>query len=100
MQSEGNDHGRGYEPQVNRKQASPEQVFPPSGVSYAELASGGATSYGITSSGDVYAWGYNKEGEVGDGSTKTAASPVEVDTGASLISSTAGNVTVARGDGF
>jgi alpha-tubulin suppressor-like RCC1 family protein len=82
------------------EQASPEQVFPPSGVSYAELASGGATSYGITSSGDVYAWGYNMEGEVGDGSTKTATSPVEVDTGASLISSTAGNVTVARGDGF
>jgi alpha-tubulin suppressor-like RCC1 family protein len=81
-------------------QLSPEQVFPPSGVSYAELASGGATSYGITSSGDVYAWGYNGQGQVGDGGTKTATSPVKVDTGASLISSTAGNVTVARSNGF
>ncbi|HEY1914460.1 MAG TPA: hypothetical protein VGH27_02690 [Streptosporangiaceae bacterium] len=81
-------------------QPSPEEVFAPAGVSYAELASGGATTYGITSSGAVYAWGYNKEGQVGDGTTKTAVTPVEVDSGASLISSTAGDVTVARGDGF
>ena len=74
---------------------TPEQIFTPQGLTFTTLASGGATSYGVTPSGDVYAWGYNTQGEVGDKSRKTAVFPVLVDSGASVISSTAGNVTVA-----
>jgi alpha-tubulin suppressor-like RCC1 family protein len=73
---------------------TPERIDPPAGAGYAELASGGATSYGITTSGDVYAWGFNQQGEVGDGTTNTATKPVLVESGVDMISSTAGNVAV------
>jgi hypothetical protein len=43
----------------------------------------------------VYAWGFNGQGEIGDGSTKTATKPVLVYSGASMVSSTAGNVAIA-----
>ena len=75
--------------------ASPVPIQPPAGVRYAVLASGGATSYALTTSGDVYAWGVNRAGEVGDGGTRTAVTPVRVDSGATVISSTAGNVVAA-----
>jgi alpha-tubulin suppressor-like RCC1 family protein len=75
-------------------QASPEQIFSPAGVTYQTLASGGATSYAITTSGQVYAWGNSSKGEVGDGKGATAKTPVMVDSGATYISSTAGNVAV------
>ena len=74
---------------------SPVPIQPPAGVRYAVLASGGATSYALTTSGDVYAWGVNRAGEVGDGGTRTAVTPVRVDSGATVISSTAGNVVAA-----
>jgi alpha-tubulin suppressor-like RCC1 family protein len=74
---------------------SPVPIRPPGGARYAVLASGGATSYALTTTGDVYAWGANKAGEVGDGSTRTAVTPVLVDFGATVISSTAGDVVVA-----
>jgi alpha-tubulin suppressor-like RCC1 family protein len=74
---------------------SPVPIQPPAGVRYAVLASGGATSYALTTGGDVYAWGVNRAGEVGDGGTRTAVTPVRVDSGATVISSTAGNVVAA-----
>lgn len=74
---------------------SPVAIRPPAGVRYAVLASGGGTSYALTTAGDVYAWGANKAGQVGDGSSRTAVIPVRVDSGATVISSTAGNVVVA-----
>jgi len=79
---------------------SPAAIRPPAGVRYAVLASGGATSYALTTTGDVYAWGANKAGEIGDGGTRTAVTPVRVDSGATVISSTAGNVVVATGGHF
>jgi alpha-tubulin suppressor-like RCC1 family protein len=81
------------------KERSPEQIFPPSGVQYATLASGSATSYAISTTGDVYAWGANLEGQVGDGTTQTAQAPVLVDSDATVISSTAGNVVVGQSPG-
>jgi alpha-tubulin suppressor-like RCC1 family protein len=74
---------------------SPEQISPPNGVTYQTLASGGSTSYAISTAGDVYAWGASSDGEVGDGKKTPALQPVEVESGVNLISSTAADVVVA-----
>jgi alpha-tubulin suppressor-like RCC1 family protein len=75
-------------------QDAPERISPPSGVTYQTVASGGTTSYAITTTGKVYAWGANAEGQVGDGKTAPAQHPVKVETGASLISATADDILV------
>ena len=54
--------------------SSPVQFHPPTGVTYSLLASGGQTSYALTSTGDVYAWG----SAVSDGSTHKAVTPILV----------------------
>jgi alpha-tubulin suppressor-like RCC1 family protein len=76
---------------------SPEQIFPPAGVTYQSMASGGNTSYAISTAGNVYAWGDSAVGQVGDGTTTTAVHPVQVESGATLISSTSTDVVVAAG---
>ncbi len=70
-------------------QPSPIAFAPPTGVTYQSLASGGSTSYAISTSGDVYSWGDGINGQIGNGSTQTQLTPVMVETGASTISSTA-----------
>jgi alpha-tubulin suppressor-like RCC1 family protein len=75
----------------------PEQIAPPSGVTYRILATGGSTSYAISTAGNVYAWGDSAAGQVGDGTRKPAKRPVEVFSGATTISSTADNVVVSVG---
>jgi alpha-tubulin suppressor-like RCC1 family protein len=63
-------------------------------VTYKSLATGSATSYAVTSTGDVYAWGTSFAGQVGNGATLVAPSPVLVASGAGAISSTANNVVI------
>jgi alpha-tubulin suppressor-like RCC1 family protein len=75
-------------------ESSPELISPPTGVTYQTLATGGSTSYAISTAGDVYAWGAGAFGQIGDGKTATAPQPVEVESGASLISSTSTDVVV------
>jgi alpha-tubulin suppressor-like RCC1 family protein len=82
------DGGSGFQP-------SPVQFFPPSGVTYATLASGGATSYAIDTSGNVWAWGNGTSCQLGTGTKQSSPVPVNPDTGAALISSTAADVVVA-----
>jgi alpha-tubulin suppressor-like RCC1 family protein len=74
---------------------SPVRFRPPAGVTYLRLATGSATSYAVTSTGDVYAWGISRLGQVGNGKTTVARFPVRIITGARLISSTADNVVVS-----
>jgi alpha-tubulin suppressor-like RCC1 family protein len=74
---------------------SPTKITPPSGVTYVGLATGGSTSYGITKSGGVWAWGQNTNGQVGNGTTTTAKKPVKVAADATQISATARDVVIA-----
>lgn len=74
--------------------ASPVQFFPPNGVTYSALATSGATSYALSTRGVVYAWGNNKAGQAGDGTTNTVQQPEAVDFGATSISATAEDVEV------
>jgi alpha-tubulin suppressor-like RCC1 family protein len=78
-------------------QESPVRIPLPTGVHFVTLATGGQTSYGITAGGNVYAWGDNGSGQLGSGTGYGfAATPVMVDSGATLISATANNVAVSR----
>ncbi len=74
---------------------APIVFLPPAGVTYATLASGGGTSYAISTTGAVYAWGQNSQGQVGNGTTTGARRPVEVESGASQISATALDVVTS-----
>ena len=76
-------------------QSSPELITPPSGVIYRTLATSGGTSYGISWTGDVYAWGGGEEGQIGNGTTESSFAPVKVASGATGISATADDVLIA-----
>jgi alpha-tubulin suppressor-like RCC1 family protein len=76
-------------------QPSPVRIRPPAGVTYRSLATGSATSYAVSTAGQVYAWGVSHVGQVGDGHTSTARAVVLVASGATLISATANNVVIS-----
>jgi alpha-tubulin suppressor-like RCC1 family protein len=76
-------------------QSSPKLITPPSGVTYRGLATSGGTSYGISTTGAVYAWGGGGEGQIGNGTTKGSLTPVKVASGATRISAGADDVLVA-----
>ena len=71
---------------------SPIVFSPPVGVTYQLLASGGGTSYAVSTSGDVYAWGQGGSGQIGNGKSANQLTPLKVETGVSLISATAQDV--------
>lgn len=73
---------------------TPVPFHPPAGVTYANLATGSATSYAVSTTGRVYAWGVNFLGQVGDGLTRTALRPV-VALVATSISATANDVVIS-----
>jgi alpha-tubulin suppressor-like RCC1 family protein len=82
---------------AKKLQASPVQISPPNGVTYQTLASGGGTSYAISTTGNVYAWGEGSKGQLGLGpKVKKTATPTLVESGMSLISATAANVNTAH----
>jgi alpha-tubulin suppressor-like RCC1 family protein len=74
---------------------SPELITPPSGVTYRLLASSGSTSYGVTTAGNVYAWGAGGVGQIGNGTTAGSLTPVKVASDATGISGTAFDVVIA-----
>jgi alpha-tubulin suppressor-like RCC1 family protein len=76
-------------------QPSPELITPPSGVTYRTLATSGDTSYGISWTGDVYAWGGGEEGQIGNGTTVSSFAQVKVASGATGISATADDVLIS-----
>ncbi|MGH3154956.1 MAG: RCC1 domain-containing protein [Streptosporangiaceae bacterium] len=79
-----------------KSQPSPVLISPPSGVTYEALASSGDTSYAVSTTGDVYSWGGNHSGQLGNGTTTNTKLPAMVLSGASsLISATSNDVAVA-----
>ncbi len=75
------------------KVTRPVAVTLPTGVTITEVADGGKHTVAVTSTGQVYAWGANADGELGNGTTAPSSLPV-------LVSLPAGTVVtaVAAGD--
>jgi alpha-tubulin suppressor-like RCC1 family protein len=91
----GDNHG--YQlgrPATSAPQAAPMRFAAPRGVTYRFLASGAATSYAISTTGNVYAWGVSYEGQAGDGNFRIARVPVVIARGATQISATANNAVI------
>jgi alpha-tubulin suppressor-like RCC1 family protein len=77
----------------------PWRVDVPSGVNFVRVSSGGYASYAIDRSGRLWAWGDNKSGQLGTGSSTTiATSPVSVGIRMTQVSSTAQNVAGLQGN--
>ncbi len=76
---------------------TPVEVALPAGVSSWETASPGAYyTIALGSDGNIFAWGYNANGELGDSSTANSPTPVKVVLPAGVTSWTA----IAAGDSF
>jgi alpha-tubulin suppressor-like RCC1 family protein len=73
---------------------APVYVRLPAHTKVTSIAAGYGTSYAVTSTGRLLAWGYNGIGELGDGTTKTRLAPVRVKlpSGVKVTSATAGLV--------
>ncbi len=72
----------------------------PSLTGIAQIAVGSATGFALTSQGAVWAWGFNQNGRVGNGSTVDVTTPVRVITsGAKQVASGDGTAYVAMTDG-
>ncbi len=56
----------------------PVSVSLPAGTKVTTVAAGALHSLALTATGAVLAWGYNTDGELGDGSTRSSAVPVRV----------------------
>jgi alpha-tubulin suppressor-like RCC1 family protein len=56
----------------------PVKVSLPTGTTAAAISGGFYSGYALTSAGKVLAWGYNGEGDLGDGTTTDADVPVHV----------------------
>jgi alpha-tubulin suppressor-like RCC1 family protein len=73
---------------------SPVPVTVPVGVVFSRVLSGGSTSYAIDTTGDLWAWGENNFGQLGDGTSGSADAVLPISIGVFLtqVSSTASNV--------
>ena len=57
---------------------------------WAALAAGDSMSYGLTTDGDLFAWGINYYGEVGDGTLIPKSSPVQIGAGKTWVAVASG----------
>jgi len=72
---------------------TPVAVHVPNGVSFIKVIAAGVSSAAIDSNGNVWTWGSDKVGQLGNGTTGgESLLPVEVDSGRSLLSGTANDL--------
>lgn len=62
----------------------PIPVANPEGVHFTQVSGGEQHTLALAENGTVYAWGYNKYGQLGDGTTETRTAPVAVSFGSAL----------------
>lgn len=74
------------------REVLPVAVKMPKNTTFVAVASGGASDYAIDSTGNLWAWGRDGDGQLGIASTKKHSSPVSLNFDASEVSSTAFNV--------
>src|SRR5574344_953788 len=60
------------------------------GVRIAQVSAGVYHTLAIDASGNLWAWGYNVYGQLGNGTTTTSSSPVQIKSGTTFSSVTAG----------
>ena len=75
---------------------TPAKVLPGAGLasgSVASITAGREHTCARTTNGDAYCWGYNEDGQLGDGTTTIRTTPVKVLTGAGLTSATVADIT-------
>ena len=73
------------------QQTSPVLVL--GGLSFSQVSAGDDYhACGVTTGGAAYCWGYNVEGQLGDGTTTRQTSPVPVTGGLSFVQLSAGDV--------
>jgi len=65
----------------------------------ATVAANNSAGFAITPSGDLYAWGNNAHGRLGDGTTEHRTRPVRVLSNVSMVSTNRNNTAVVRTDG-
>lgn len=63
---------------TTKNRRTPVQVKLPKGTKVTAISTGCYHSLAITSTGKLYAWGYNSRGQLGDGTTKNRHTPVQV----------------------
>jgi alpha-tubulin suppressor-like RCC1 family protein len=63
------------------------------GVTLTQISAGVVHTCALSTQGDVYCWGYNFDGRVGDGSTTERHTPVAVDTSGVLSGVTVAHVS-------
>jgi alpha-tubulin suppressor-like RCC1 family protein len=74
---------------------TPVAVIMPSGVAFSALSCGGRHSLALDTSGHAWAWGFNADGELGNGTTGTSTTPVAV----SMPTGSSFKAIAAGGDG-
>jgi alpha-tubulin suppressor-like RCC1 family protein len=83
--------GNGSNRRVNRYPVEASAL--PSGVTFTYVATGGAASYALTSTGDLYSFGSNSVGQIGDkASGGNVMTPTDVMSGVTNVTSTANDV--------
>ena len=66
--------------------ARPVAVRLPAGVTgFSALSPGGAYTCAVSTDGDVYCWGYNSAGQLGDGTEESREAPVKVSTPSGVL---------------
>src|SRR5687767_12398891 len=65
-------------------------VGPPVSAPFAAVAAGVLHTCAVTTTGRLYCWGWNRDGQLGDGSTSDRAVPVLVDASLTFVMASGG----------